>query len=146
MDLPVTASQQTYCEGPFNQNRWEQPKQAKVFAKSLFGLKYQWNIISNTPLFCLDTSFCLHIHVWVCSFNHSLTAKKWWINDKLWEEEDSIPYPIYFSFKRNFKCSHRYTNIPDSLYSACLSGRTRLKIETVFSYHTKPPVWSCWII
>lgn len=83
-------------------------------------------------------SFCLHIYVWVCSFNHSLTAKKWWINDKLWEEEDSIPYPIFFSFKRNFKCSHRYTNIPASLYSACLSGRTNLKIETVFSYYTNP--------
>lgn len=105
------------------------------------------NIISNTPLFCLDTSFCLlYIYVWACSSNHSLTAKKWWINYKLWEEEDSIPHLIFFSFKRNFKCSHRFTNIPAGLYSACLSGRTSLKTETVFSYYTKPPVWSWWII
>lgn len=101
---------------------------------------------SNTPLLGLDTSFCLHTYLRVCSFNHSLTAKKGWINYKLWEEQDSIPYPIFFTFKRTFKCSHRYTNIAAGLYSACLSGSTSLKIETVFSYYTKPPVWSCWII
>lgn len=95
------------------------------------------NITSSTPLFRLHTSFCLHSYLLVCSFNHRLTAKKWWINDNLWEE--SISYSIFFSFKKNFKCSHRYTNIPAGLYSACLFERASLRIETVFSYYTKPP-------
>lgn len=134
------------CWCSLNQNELGCLKQFYVSANSIPGLKHgntlrstllnTINVTSNTPLFCLDTSFCLHSYLLVCSFNHRPNAKKWWINDKLLEEE-STPYPVFFSIKSYLK-EARDTQIFQLVHiQACLSERTSLRIEMFSYYYTQ---------